>query len=65
MEKQKKVKFWEAATTSNKYKLDNLCVILDNNNLQIDGKIEDVKALENIHSKWESFGFNVIEVDGN
>lgn len=56
---------WEAAMTSNKYKLDNLCVILDYNNLQIDGTIEEVKGLDCIRSKWEAFGFNVIEVDGN
>ena len=56
---------WEAAMTSNKYKLDNLCVILDNNDLQIDGKVEDVKGLDCLQSKWESFGFNVISVNGN
>ena len=56
---------WEAAMTSNKYKLDNLCVILDNNGLQIDGNVEDVKALDCLYSKWESFGFNVISCDGH
>ena len=56
---------WEAAMTSNKYKLDNLCVILDDNGLQIDGKVEDVKALDCLYSKWESFGFNVIPCDGH
>jgi len=56
---------WEATMTSNKYKLDNLCVILDNNGLQIDGKVEEVKALDCLYSKWESFGFNVIPCDGH
>lgn len=56
---------WEAAMTSNKYKLDNLCVILDNNGLQIDGRILDVKDLDMLESKWESFGFNVILTNGN
>lgn len=56
---------WEAAMTSSKYHLDNLCVIVDNNNLQIDGTIEDVKGLENIEDKFESFGFYVITVNGN
>lgn len=56
---------WEAAMTSSKYKLDNLCVIVDNNNLQIDGNIKDVKGLNKIEAKFESFGFNVIPVDGN
>ncbi len=56
---------WEAAMTANKYKLDNLCAILDYNGLQIDGNIEEVKELDSIRAKWESFGFNVIEVDGH
>ncbi len=56
---------WEAAMTANKYKLDNLCVILDYNGLQIDGTVEEVKGLDALHSKWQSFGFNVIEVDGH
>ena len=56
---------WEAAMTSNKYKLDNLCVILDSNGLQIDGSVQDVKALDCLESKWKSFGFEVIPVDGN
>ena len=56
---------WEAAMTANKYKLDNLCVIVDNNNLQIDGTIEEVKGLEHIEEKFEGFGFNVITVNGN
>ena len=56
---------WEAAMTSYKYKLDNLCVIVDNNNLQIDGRVEDVKGLDNIEGKFKSFGFNTITIDGN
>ena len=56
---------WEAAMSSSKYKLDNLCVIVDNNNLQIDGTIEEVKGLKNISQKFKSFGFEVIEIDGN
>ena len=56
---------WEAAMSSSKYKLDNLCVIVDNNNLQIDGNIKDVKGLNKIEEKFESFGFKAIPVDGN
>ena len=56
---------WEAAMTSSKNKLDNLCVIVDNNNLQIDGEITEVKGLNKIEEKFESFGFKVINVDGN
>lgn len=56
---------WEAAMAAHKNKLDNLCVILDNNNLQIDGEVENVSGLDNISGKFNSFGFNVIEVDGH
>ena len=56
---------WEAAMTASYYKLDNLCVIVDNNNLQIDGKIEDVLNPYPIDKKFESFGFNVINIDGH
>lgn len=56
---------WEAAMAAYKNKLDNLCVILDNNSLQIDGKIQDVAGLDNIEGKFKSFGFNVIQVDGH
>lgn len=56
---------WEAAMSSSKYKLDNLCVIVDNNNLQIDGEVQNVKGLNKIEQKFESFGFKVIVIDGN
>ena len=56
---------WEAAMAANKYKLDNLCVIVDNNNLQIDGTIEEVMSPYPIDKKFESFGFNVIQIDGH
>ena len=56
---------WEAAMTANKYKLDNLCVIVDNNNLQIDGTIEEVMSSYPINEKFQCFGFNVIEIDGH
>ena len=56
---------WEAAMAANKYKLDNLCVIVDNNNLQIDGTIEEVMSSYPIDKKFESFGFNVITINGH
>lgn len=56
---------WEAAMAANKYKLDNLCVIVDNNNLQIDGTIEEVMSLYPIDEKFKSFGFQIINIDGN
>ena len=56
---------WEAAMAANKYKLDNLCVIVDNNNLQIDGTIEEVMSSYPIDKKFEDFGFHVINIDGH
>ena len=56
---------WEAAMTSSKYKLDNLCVIVDNNNLQIDGTIEEVMSSYPIEEKFKNFGFQIINIDGH
>ena len=56
---------WEAAMTSCHYKLDNLCVIVDNNNLQIDGSVDNVMNVYPIDEKFRSFGFEVFTVDGN
>lgn len=56
---------WEAAMASSKYKLDNLCVIVDNNNLQIDGTIEDVMSSYPIDEKFKNFGFQIINIDGH
>ncbi len=56
---------WEASMTASKYKLDNLCAILDYNHLQIDGTIEEVKGLDNIEGKFKSFGFHTIVVEGH
>ena len=56
---------WEAAMTSSQYKLDNVCVIVDNNNLQIDGTIDEVMSSKPIDEKFKSFGFNVIQIDGH
>ena len=46
-------------------KLDNLCVIVDNNNLQIDGPISEVNSPYPIDKKFEAFNFHVINIDGN
>lgn len=56
---------WEAAMNASKNKLDNLCVIVDHNGLQIDGKVEEVAGLVDIKEKFESFGFYTIEMDGH
>ncbi len=56
---------WEAFMFSAHYKLDNLCVIIDNNGLQIDGRISDVMSPYPIDEKMAAFGFSVINVDGH
>jgi len=56
---------WEATMWAGKNKLDNLTVIIDRNNIQIDGFTEEVMPLEPLRQKYESFGWHVLEVDGN
>lgn len=56
---------WEAAMFAGFRKLDNLCVVVDNNNLQIDGPIDEVCSPYPIDKKFEAFNFHVINIDGN
>lgn len=56
---------WEAINSATKNKLDNLCIILDNNNLQIDGEIDKVGGINNLTDRFSSFGLNVINTDGH
>lgn len=56
---------WEAAMFASAKGLDNLLVIVDNNNLQIDGTVEEVNSPYPIFEKFEAFGFNTIAIDGN
>src|SRR5690606_738011 len=56
---------WEAAMFAGKYKLGQLIMFIDRNNIQIDGNTEDVMPLEDLRAKWESFGWHVVEVDGH
>jgi transketolase len=56
---------WEAAMFTAKNKLNNIIGIIDRNNIQIDGPTETVMPLEDLKGKWESFGWHVIEIDGN
>ena len=56
---------WEAAMYAAHYKLDNLCAIIDINGLQIDGKTEDVMNSKPVDKKFESFGWNVLVIDGH
>ena len=56
---------WEAAMSAAHYRLDNLCAIIDNNGLQIDGAVEDIMNVEPIADKWQAFGWQVLRVDGH
>ena len=56
---------WEAFMYAAHYKLDNLCVIIDFNNLQIDGRMTDVMNVTPIDEKMKAFGFEVVEINGN
>ena len=56
---------WEASMFANHYKLDNLCVILDYNKLQIDGPVAEVIGPAPFEPKLEAFGYNVISIDGH
>ncbi len=56
---------WEAAMFAAHKKLDNLCVVVDNNNLQIDGSLSEVNSPYPIPEKFAAFGFHVIEIDGH
>ncbi len=56
---------WEAAMMAGREKLHNLIVIIDRNNIQIDGVTEEIMPLEPLADKWRAFGFHVIDIDGH
>lgn len=56
---------WEAAMFAGKYKLGQLIIFIDRNNIQIDGSTDDVMPLEDLRGKWEAFGWHVQEIDGH
>lgn len=56
---------WEAVMFAGKYRLNNLTLVIDRNNIQIDGFTENVMPLDSLSAKYESFRWNAIEVDGN
>lgn len=56
---------WEAAMFAGKYKLSQLIVFIDRNNIQIDGPTDEIMPLEDLRGKWESFGWHVQEIDGH
>lgn len=56
---------WEAAQAANKYHLDNLVVIVDNNGLQNDGFAKDIMPTEDLKEKFKAFGFDAVRIDGH
>ncbi len=56
---------WEAAMAASQFKMDNLCAIIDQNDLQIDGPIRDIMSPHPIPEKWRSFGWHTVEIDGH
>ena len=56
---------WEGAMSASQFKLDNLCAVVDRNRLQISGNTEDVMHQDDLQSRFEAFGWNVIQVDGH
>lgn len=56
---------WEAMMTAAQHHLDNVCAMVDYNHVQLDGRVEDIKALGDLCAKWRDFGWNVIEIDGH
>jgi transketolase len=56
---------WEAAMFANKYRLDNVIAFVDRNYLQTDGWSEDIMPLDPLVPKWQSFGWNTMEIDGH
>lgn len=56
---------WEAAMSAGHFKVDNLCLIVDNNGVQLDGRVSDIMSIDPIGEKFSSFGWHVIECNGN
>lgn len=56
---------WEGVMAASQYKLDNLCAVVDRNRLQISGNTEDVMGQDNLETRFEAFGWNVIQAEGN
>lgn len=56
---------WEAAMFAPQHALDNVCAIVDYNNVQLDGKVNEIKDVYPLREKWESFHWNVLECDGH
>jgi transketolase len=62
---QQEGSIWESAMAAGHYKLDNLCGIIDKNDLQIDGRVRDVMNVDPLAEKYAAFGWNVLEINGH
>jgi transketolase len=62
---QQEGSIWEAAMAAGHYKLDNLCGIIDKNDLQIDGRVRNVMNVDPLAEKYRAFNWNVLEIDGH
>ncbi len=56
---------WEAFMSANKFKTDNLVIILDSNGVQLDGTVDEIMPMDNLRARFESFGLHVLEADGH
>jgi transketolase len=56
---------WEGVMAAGKYKLDNLTAIMDCNDVQLDGRVQDIMPLEPVCEKWRAFGWHILEIDGH
>ena len=56
---------WEAAMFAPQHGLDNICALVDYNNVQLDGRVDEIKEVQPLREKWEAFRWNVIETDGH
>lgn len=56
---------WEAAMFAPQHALDNICAIVDYNNIQLDGRVDEIKDVRPLREKWEAFRWHVAEVDGH
>ncbi|MCD8322785.1 MAG: transketolase [Oscillospiraceae bacterium] len=56
---------WEAAASAPKFRLDNLCAVVDYNKVQLDGTTEEIMPLRDLEAKWTAFGWHTVRVDGH
>ncbi|MCD7768610.1 MAG: transketolase [Oscillospiraceae bacterium] len=56
---------WEAAASAPKFRLDNLCAVVDYNKVQLDGTTDDIMPLRDLEAKWQAFGWHTVRVDGH